>query len=239
MAGTHFGTASADYERGRPTYTADAVAWLLQDVADPVLDLGAGTGKLTRAILAAGHEVTAVDPDPEMLATLSRATPEVPTLVGTAENLPIPDSSVGAVMVGQAWHWFDAARASSEAGRVVRPAGTLGLIWNIRDERETWIQEMTRILHGSEAEALISVGGPRVEAPFGDLETRQYEWSREMTRADVIAMASSRSYWIAADPQVRDRMRADLETLLDEVISPEPEATVALPYVTHAFRVRR
>lgn len=232
--GTHFGTASAEYERGRPSYPADAVAWLLHGVDGVVLDLGAGTGKLTRSIVAAGHEVMAVDPDPAMLEELRSGVPGVPTRVGSAEEIPVDGGIVSAVLVGQAWHWFDTAAASREIARVLEPGGCLGLIWNIRDEREPWVRSMTEILHGSNAEALISAGGPMVTSPLGALEHRRYEWSREATRAEVMSMAASRSYWIAASDSERSHMRERLEDLMDSVLG--SKATATFPYVTHAYR---
>lgn len=238
MVGTDFGTASEQYERGRPGYGADAVAWLLEDVAGPVVDLGAGTGKLTASIVAAGRDVVAVDPDADMLAALRRTVPDVPAVVGTAERLPLEDSSVGAVLVAQAWHWFDAATASREAARVLRPGGTLGLIWNVRDERAPWVKAMTEILHGSAAEDLVAAGGPERASPFSAWESRQWEWSRAMTRADFAAMAESRSYWIAASDEQRQQIRRGLDSLLDDVIGRDLAASVELPYVTRAFRAR-
>jgi ubiquinone/menaquinone biosynthesis C-methylase UbiE len=100
-----------------------------------VADVGAGTGKLTRVVAGLGAEVVAIDPDAAMLAELAARVPDVPTFVGTGERIPLTDASADAVVFGQAWHWVDPDAASAEVGRVLRPGGVLGLIWNVRDER--------------------------------------------------------------------------------------------------------
>jgi ubiquinone/menaquinone biosynthesis C-methylase UbiE len=136
-----FSLAAAAYERGRPTCPPEATDWLLPGGARDVLDLGAGTGtgtgtgKLTTRLVERGLEVIAVDPLPEMLEVLRDSLPETRALLGTAEDIPLEDNSVDAVLVAQAWHWVDPARAIPEVARVLRPGGRLGLVWNTRDER--------------------------------------------------------------------------------------------------------
>ena len=141
-----FGAEAAAYERGRPSYPPEAIDWLLPPGARDVLDLGAGTGKLTTRLVERGLDVVAVDPIPEMLELLSNSLPDTPALLGTAEEIPLPDDSVDAVLVAQAWHWFDPERAVKEVARVLRPGGRLGLVWNIRDERLGWVKDLGRII---------------------------------------------------------------------------------------------
>ncbi len=112
--------------------------------ARDVLDLGAGTGKLTTRLVERGLDVIAVDPIAEMLDVLRATLPDTPALLGTAEQIPLRDNSVDAVLVAQAWHWFDPERAVAEVARVLRPGGRLGLVWNIRDERLGWVKEFGR-----------------------------------------------------------------------------------------------
>src|SRR4051794_24136233 len=120
MRARSFGSQASDYAEHRPDYPVDGIRWALAGAAgEPraVLDLAAGTGKLTAGLIALGLAVTAVEPDAGMLAELSRRIPGVPVLEGTAERIPLPDSSVDAVLVGQAFHWFDVPKALTEIAR--------------------------------------------------------------------------------------------------------------------------
>src|SRR4051794_5391524 len=128
-----FGGVAEAYERGRPTYPADAVRWLLGEHPLPVLELGAGTGKLTRVLTELGHDVHATDPDASMLKILEREVPGVPTAQASAEDIPLGDDSVDAVIAAQAFHWFDLDRALPEIARVLRPGGRACLLWNTRN----------------------------------------------------------------------------------------------------------
>ena len=239
---TSFGSETGSYEKGRPEYRSDAVAWLLEPLADgdrAVADIGAGTGKLTRAVRGLGGTgVTAVDPDPQMLEALREKTPGVEAVTGTAEALPLPDASADAATLGQAWHWVDPVAASAEIGRVVRPGGVLGLIWNVRDGRTEWVRRLTAIMGGSAAEQMIGENAVRVAAPFGALEERRWEWSREMTRAELHAMASSRSVIITSSPEEKARIAQAMDELFDELGLVEG-GTLSMPYVTTAYRAIR
>lgn len=235
-----FGREAARYESGRPEYPADVVAWLLEPVAAPgrrirVADVGAGTGKLSRVLREQEAEVVAIDPDAGMLAELRRRVPGVPTFLGTGERMPLPDDSVDAVVSGQAWHWVDEVLASREAGRVLRPGGVLGLLWNVRDESVDWVARLTGIMHGSSAERLISAGGPAVHPPFPSFERRVTRWERLLDRTAFLDMAASRSYVITAAPADRDRILDEVGGLFDELAV---DGTLALPYRTEAFRGR-
>ena len=238
-----FGAAAGTYEAGRPEYPSEAVAWMLEPVrggdhAPRVADVGAGTGKLTRVVAALSAEVVAIEPDAEMLAVLHDAVPGVPTFSGTAEALPLPDASVDAVVLGQAWHWVDPVDGSREIGRVLRSGGVLGLVWNIRDDSVPWVTRMTQIMHRSNSEVMLDEGGPTVAAPFGALDAREWRWTHPMTRAMLHDMASSRSYLITAEPGERADIEADLDALFDE-IGAVGDAVIELPYVTRAFRAVR
>lgn len=234
-----FGGAADAYAAGRPPYPAEAIAWLVEG-ARRVVDVGAGTGKLTAGLVAAGCEVVAaVDPDAGMLAVLEAAVPGVPVLVGTAESMPLPDAAVDAALLGQAWHWVDPDTASAELGRVVRPGGVLGLVWNIRDEREPWMAELGAIMHGSDAEQMIGEGGVRVAAPFGPLVERTVEWSMPRTPDQILAMAASRSHLIAMAAEERAAVLDRIRELLATHPATAGRARIDLPYVTHAFRAVR
>lgn len=241
---TSFGRAAAAYESGRPRYPVDAVEWMLHparraDRAMRVADVGAGTGKLTRALVELGSEVVAIDPDTVMLANLRGNVGGVPTFVGAAEALPLPDASVDAVVLGQAWHWVDPDRACPEIARVLRPGGVLGLIWNIRDERVDWVRRLTAVMRGSHAEELIAGGGPRVSPPWTHLEPRVWEWSQPMTAAALTDMMRSRSHIVTATADERARIEAEFAALLADRPDLREGGTVDLPYRTHAYRVVR
>src|SRR4051794_1947800 len=134
-----FGLAAREYERGRPGYPEAALDWLLPPDARDVVDLGAGTGKLTRQLAGRNLHVVAVEPSDGMRAELARALPDATALPGAAERIPLPDASADAVLVAQAWHWVDAEAAVPEVVRVLRPGGRLGLLWNLRDETVDWV----------------------------------------------------------------------------------------------------
>lgn len=242
-----FGAAASAYQSGRPDYPREAVDWMLQPVREPArslraADVGAGTGKLTRTIVEAGAEVVAIDPDAEMLAALRENVHGVPTFVGTAERMPLPDASVDAVLLGQAWHWVGVEAASAEAGRVLRSGGVLGLVWNIRDEADPWVARLTAAMHGSHAEEMLAGDGPRVAAPFEELEERRWTWTRALTRTALLDMVASRSYIITAAEAERAEILASVSDLFDERRRTEAGAaaggaeTISLPYVTRAYR---
>jgi SAM-dependent methyltransferase len=239
---TSFGSQAETYEASRPDYPFEAVAWMLELLpagSRRVADVGAGTGKLTRVVAdVPDAEVVAVDPDAAMLAKLRQTVPGVPTYVGTAESLPLPDASLDAVVLGQAWHWVDPVVASAEVGRVVKPGGTLGLIWNTRDNRVDWVRRLTGIMHASAAEEMLDEGAVVVAAPFGEPERKAWQWIRPMTRAQLHQMADSRSYLITASAEDRAAVHRGMDGLFDD-LGLVGEATIDLPYATTAFRAIR
>lgn len=240
---TSFGTAADAYESGRPDYPREAVDWMLAPVrhhgrALRVADVGAGTGKLTRTIVETSAEVVAIDPDPNMLAALREHVHGVPTFVGTAERMPLPDASVDAVLLGQAWHWVDTAAASIEAARVLRSGGVLGLVWNLRDESVPWIAQLTEAMRGSHAERMIADGAVHVGEPFAGLDEETWRWTRTLGRSAFVDMVSSRSYVITASDDERARILTGVGELFDanRRIDADGVEVVDIPYVTRAYR---
>ncbi len=232
-----FGAQAAAYERGRPSYPPEAIDWLLAPAGDwtarDVLDLGAGTGKLTTRLVERGLNVVAVDPIAEMLDVLRDTLPGTPGLLGTAEQIPLPDSHVDAVLVAQAWHWFDPERATAEIARVLRPGGRLGLVWNTRDERLGWVRDFGRIV-GLERD----IANTRVDLPdrFTDVATHQVEWTNYITPQALIDYVSSRSYCITSPAEVRTRTLDQVRTLLASHPALTNAEGIALPYVTVCVR---
>jgi SAM-dependent methyltransferase len=228
-----FGAEAAAYERGRPSYPPEAIDWLLPPGARDVLDLGAGTGKLTTRLVERGLGVVAVDPIPEMLELLSNSLPDTPALLGTAEDIPLPDDSVDAVLVAQAWHWFDPERAIKEVARVLRPGGRLGLIWNTADERMGWVKDLGRIIGHEEDPFNNTV---TLADPFADAERHQVEWTNYLTPQALIDLVASRSYCITSPAEVRTQTLERVRELLATHTGLANSSGLALPYVTVSIR---
>lgn len=231
-----FGSQAAAYERGRPSYPPEAVDWLLPEGARDVLDLGAGTGKLTTRLAERGLSVVAVDPIAEMLEVLRDTLPDTPALLGTAEQIPLPDAHLDAVLVAQAWHWFDPDRAAAEIARVLRPGGRLGLLWNVRDERLGWVREFGEIIGLEHDWANKKVALP---APFTDVREHRVEWTNYLTREALIDYVASRSYCITSPADVRDRTLERVRDLLDTHPALAGTGGLALPYVTVCISATR
>ena len=215
---TSFGGAAQLYERVRPGYPAGVVDLLVTARARRVVDLGAGTGKLTRVLLERGLDVVAVEPSAGMRAEFARVLPGVPVIDGRAEALPLDDGSVDAIVAGQAWHWVDPARAVPELARVLVPGGSLGLVWNLRSTAEPWVEELDRRL------------------PFGPLEQHELTWRSEVSREAVVELVASRSYAIVLDPPDRERLLASVRGLLDEHPDTAGRERLPLPYRTVCYR---
>lgn len=228
-----FGAQAAAYERGRPSYPPDAIDWLLPAHAHTVLDLGAGTGKLTTRLVERGLDVVAVDPIAEMLEVLSSSLPDTPALLGTAEEIPLPDDSVDAVLVAQAWHWVDPQRAVPEVARVLRPGGRLGLVWNTRDERLGWVKDLGTIIGPEHDPFNQTVSLP---APFIDVQRHQVEWTNYLTPQAVVDLVASRSYCITSPAKVRTRTLDRVRELLASHPALANSTGVALPYITVCIR---
>ena len=229
-----FGAVAAVYERGRPPYPPAAVDWLLPEGASRVLDLGAGTGKLTRQLRDRGLDVIAVEPSAGMRAELARAVPGVPVHAGSAEEIPLPGGSVEVVLVAQAWHWVDRSRAVPEVARVLVPGGRLGLLWNIRDEREDWVAELDRLMYDPGEHRREDRG--HIGPPFGPVEHRDVEWAHRLSRDELIDMMASRSYVITMPEPQRAAVLAAVARLADSRAGLTGPDGLVLPYVTECYR---
>lgn len=235
-----FGGVADVYEASRPGYPLDAAAWLVRNGQSRVVDVGAGTGKLTRALLRDDREVIAVDPSEEMLRVLRSAIPGVETLVGTGERLPLPDESVDAVTFAQAWHWVDKRVASIEVGRVLKPGGTLGLIWNFRDERVDWVRELGVAMHADGDQYTEGMDeNPHVHGPFEAPERAVFEWEQPLSRDGLLDLVRSRSYFAVMTPDQQASTIENVGSLIDSHPQTAGRATIGLPYVTLAFRYVR
>lgn len=232
---TSFGTVAAAYQLGRPEYVDEHVAWLLEGVTGRVLDLAAGSGKLTRAVLRLGFDAVAVDPDERMLAEVG----EAPTLAGRAESIPLPDASVSAVTVGQAWHWIDPEVAGPELVRVLVPGGRLGLIWNTRDITDPFIAELSPIIGASPAEELVDGDGVGQVPGFAPFERRRWQRVRPMTPLELEAMVTSRSQYILATDDAKAAMLAGVRELLASHPHTAGRGSFGYALNTTAYRAER
>lgn len=228
-----FGAAAGAYERGRPPYPPEATAWLVPESARAVVDLGAGTGKLTRALRAPGRELVAVEPSAGMREEFARVVPGIRALAGTAESIPLPDASADTVVCAQAWHWADPERAVPEVARLLRPGGRLALVWNNRDESVPWVAELGRLLREYAPAPAEDRQTDRIGAPFGPVERRDFRWRHPVTEAEIVDMIASRSYVITLAPAVRDRLLDRVRALLAVARPGE------MPYVTECHRAAR
>ncbi|WP_028643570.1 class I SAM-dependent methyltransferase [Nocardioides sp. URHA0020] len=227
-----FGSVADAYDRGRPGYPAEAAAWLVGDDAVTVLEVGAGTGKLTEALVALGHDVHATDPDDAMLARLRARLPDVPTSVASAEGLPAADASYDVVVAGQAFHWFDHEVALREIARVLRPGGHLALVWNERDEQIPWVRRLGGII-GSPRQPRNAE--PLLASPyFGDVaETRFRHW-QTIDRTSIQDLAVSRSSLAVLDEDRRRAKVAEVLALYDDY--GRGMDGMQLPYLASCFR---
>ncbi|MPZ85128.1 MAG: methyltransferase domain-containing protein [Actinophytocola sp.] len=236
-----FGASAAAYAEHRPDYPADGVRWGLGAAArevGQVLDLAAGTGKLTVGLAALGLEVTAVEPDTVMLAELASRFPGVRALAGSAERIPLPDASVDAVLVGQAFHWFDRDVALAEIARVLRPGGALAALWNKDDADVEWVAELGKVASNRVTKAW--------STKFPVFDTAQYEASERAafphlhtrTADSLVATIGTQSHTLVLSPEERDALLERIRTYLRS----HPETASGefdLPLVTTVIRARR
>lgn len=227
-----FGSVADAYDRGRPGYPAEAVAWLVGSQPVTVLEVGAGTGKLTEALLAAGHEVHATDPDDAMLATLRERLPDVPTSVAAAEQLPAADASYDAVVVGQAFHWFDHELALPEIARVLKPGGHLAVVWNRRDERIPWVRRLGRIIGAQDQQH--SAGPLEESALFEQPEHETFRHWQVVDRLTIQDLALSRSNVAVLDDAGRQEKLAEVVAFYDDY--GRGMDGMQVPYVADCFR---
>jgi SAM-dependent methyltransferase len=247
-AAAGYAAATGRYERGRPGYPGAAVAHLVEALAlgpdADVLELGAGTGKFTSLIVPTGARIVALEPVREMRAALERSCPSVDVVDGTAEAIPLGDASADAVVVAQAFHWFDGDRALREMRRVLRDGGRLGLIWNVRDETRAWSRRLTEIF-----DRLSGEDAPRYKHrrwrdafersdAFTPVVHAAFEHTHEVDRTGFLDRVLSVSYVASAPPQVR----ADVAREVTELLESDPDLAgrerVSMPYRTDVFVCR-
>jgi SAM-dependent methyltransferase len=234
-AAVGFERAADLYERARPSYPQSLID-ALPLAGATVVDLAAGTGKLTRLLLAAGAEVIALEPVDAMRAVVRALTPAAAAL---AEALPIRSASVDVVTVGQAFHWFDAPLALAEIARVLRPGGTLALLWNERDHRVAWVAAMSVAVHARDPGDAYDKnedwpGTIGATGLFTPVEVHEAELSHEVDADLVVDRALSTSYIAAADEGTRDAVAAEVRAIVADF-----PARFDFPHVTVMFTCQR
>ncbi|GAA1943355.1 class I SAM-dependent methyltransferase [Nocardioides hwasunensis] len=228
-----FGSVADAYDRGRPSYPAEAVAWLMGGEAKVVLELAAGTGKLTRQLVDQGHAVFATEPDEAMLAVLRARVPEVSVKVATAEEVPANDRSVDVVVVAQAFHWFDHDAALAEIARVLKPGGHVALVWNSRDDRIPWVRRLGDIL-GMQDGNTTSAQHLADSDLFGELEETTFKNWQEIDRESILDLARSRSSFATMDDAEREDNLAKVLAFYDDY--GRGMDGMQIPYVTRCYR---
>jgi SAM-dependent methyltransferase len=240
VAARGFATAGEAYEKGRPDYPPAAVQRLTRALGlgpgTRVLDLGAGTGKLTRRLAASGARVVAVEPVATMRRAFARALPEVPLAGGAAEALPLRAGAVDAAAVGTAFHWFDGPAALAELHRVLRPGGRLGLVWLARDETVDWVAELVRLVDGYKRGAPPRYtdgawrGAFQTTALFTPLLTVQVPFTQAADRATALARVASTSFVGALPPAERQEVLQRVGIFLDTHPATRDEEDLQIPY---------
>lgn len=244
--GASFGAVAADYAVWRPGYPAEVVAFLAGGSGAPrrILDLGAGTGLLTEALVAAGHDVVAADLSAGMLAQLGERLPGVATHVARAEELPLPDRDVDVVVAAQAAHWFDPPAAAREFRRVLRPGGAVGFVWNTRDDRAPWAAELASLLAegtrdqtGDRPEgnrAVVEAFAAELDADVASLTTT---WAHRVPPEAVVGRAASSSRVALLDEDERAAYLERVRRLVASHPDTRGRAELELGYATTAWRL--
>jgi SAM-dependent methyltransferase len=233
---TAFADVAGAYERGRPGYPDEAVSWLVGDEPCDVVDLGAGTGKFTRALVAHGHRVVAIEPLEEMRAELMAAMPGVRALPGSAEAMPLADASADVVASAQAFHWFDHDAALPEIARVLRAGGRIALVWNSRDDRDPWMARLSAVIGNETVEESDVVPVLDASGLFEPVETASFAFEQIRDRDGLLDLVLSRSYLAKLPPAERQPVLDEVGALFDETAG---VGGVRLAYVTECFRATK
>ncbi|MDX3078046.1 class I SAM-dependent methyltransferase [Streptomyces sp. NPDC088354] len=249
-AGVGYQRAAGVYERSRPSYPMAALAELAEALAleagRTVIDLGAGTGKFTRLLALTGAEVVAVEPVAEMRDRLAGLRlPKVRVTAGTAESTGLPDGCADVVVAAQSWHWFQEDEALAEVERLLRPGGSLALVWNTYDTSVPWVRDYQDIVFRLAPRDLPSPLDGGWRKAFADREgwSQVYErhWPNpySTTVSDVVERMTSSSHIAVMDPAEQERVRAEVEAVLAGHDATRGRGAIEMPYTTDAYWVRR
>jgi SAM-dependent methyltransferase len=257
-----FGGAASHYERYRPGPPAEAVDWVLPAPVRTAVDLGAGTGALSRLLQAHAEEVVAVEPDDRMRAILTESVPGVRAVAGRGESIPLPDASVDVVMASSSWHWMDTVPTLLEVGRILVPGGTLAAVWSGPDPDAGLIAQAQALLSGnsdgssevagidgeSQAElsaalndrnALVQALQIPVGVPFDQPEKKVITWDVALTADDLIGLLGTFSWVILMEDDARARLFDTARRVLRDALGVSGDVTVDIGYRAEVFKARR
>lgn len=232
------------YDRARPSYPLEAAQWILEPPGPgtpgawtgkpTVLELGAGTGKLTERLVGLGCTTTASDPSESMLTRLGTRVPAARRVAGSAEQIPLGSRSVDVVVAAQSFHWFDPARALPEIARVLRPRGRLALVWNARDERVPWVRRLGRIIEGRPHQDDDPVGAIDASGLFAAVERTTFRFWQPLTAELLSDLVVSRSVVALMSDRERQRVLHEVDALYAEY--GRGSDGMLLPYITTVYR---
>ena len=229
-----FGRVARAYDRGRPGYPAEAGQWLTDGPGRSVLEVGAGTGKLTALLVAQGHDVHATEPDEAMLAVLAERLPAVRTSVAGVESLPVPDRSVDVVVCAQSFHWFDSEVALPELARVLRPGGHLAVVWNETYRKIPWVRRLEAILgdqHQDDPAGVVKESGL-----FGFVEETEFRHWQDINRESIVDLAASHSRIAVLGDEERAAKLAEVQAFYADF--GRGMDGMQLPYLARCFRAQ-
>ena len=237
---TSFGEVADEYDRWRPSYPTAAVDWLAPAAPARVADVGAGTGRLTGLLLARGLEVDSVEPDERMLAVLGRNNPAARRHHASSTHLPVEDGSLDAVLVADAWHWFDPEPTITEVRRVLKAGGWLGLVWNVAAEPvEPWEHALADDSDEYDRRSKASAEGLNTRLSYFDrdeLEFRQHEWAWEVTPHHLASFLATTSMALAMTPDDRAASFEASRSKLQQICEAQGRQTMPLRQVASCIR---
>jgi SAM-dependent methyltransferase len=255
-----FGGAASHYERYRPGPPVRAVDWVLPEPVRTVVDLGAGTGALTRLLVGRADEVVAVEPDDRMRAVLAEAVPGARAVAGRGESIPLPDGSVDAVLASSSWHWMDPVPTLLEVGRVLVPGGTVAAMWSGPDPETGLIAQARALLSGdgdpavagiddeSQAELSRAINDRNAlpqtllippGVPFDQPEQTVVTWDVALNADDLIGLLGTFSWVILMEDEARERLFETTRSVLRDALGVSGDVTVDIGYRAEVFKTRR
>lgn len=248
---TSFGRVAERYETFRPGPPTDAVRWLFPEAGGTVVDLGAGTGALSRLLVGVAREVVAVEPDPDMRQVLAAAVPGIVVLDGRGEAIPVADGVADGVVASSSWHWVDPVAGLSEAARVLRPGGLMAVMWTGPDPDGGFMRQAQSALAQGGGDQVLrgTVAGdftPEILTleipdglPFRAPEHQRFTWLLPLTADELIGLLGTLSWIIVMEEDDRQRLFDTARRLLRDLLGVEGTVTVDVDFVCEAYRARR